>query len=606
MNPRHIVAILLTAVVMPGVSGTVNRNLSLIPWPRQVEWLCDESVTPVGVRISVDQHSSVVRNREGYILTITPESISIDACDSTGVIWAQRTLEHLEMPDGSYPQVKITDYPEFPIRGFMYDDGRSFVGVERIKSFIDLISSYKLNVFHWHLADKPAWRIESRAYPRLNDGKFQRPGRDQGLFYTYDQIREVTGYAAKRGVMVIPEIDMPGHSDYFRTAFGVTMDSEEGKKILGKCIEEFCEEIPAELCPYLHIGSDEVRIKDQAGFMNWAQNLARSHGRTTLIWSPGLQGDSLTIRQLWRDGVIAAEGYPKGVKYVDSAMGYLNFIDPMLAPARYFFRPIGETGRYDGDCLGGIICLWNDVRVADKSKLAHHNGLAGGVLPFSERAWSGSVNERVEPVSVIPAADSRAMAEFEEFQSRMAAHKERRLSEELAYWSPLHASEWQVEIDADSLQASFTAYGDVLDLDALAAMHGISEKAPFSCKLTRKINSEADTIRYFKVGFEAPARSNRISDGIAAQGDWPNSGSVTVNGTALQPPVWNEPQTYRYHYNTWAQPEEELPYTDEQLYWMRVPLAVSLHKGENTVIMTLKRHFRGQICHAAFIEAAPK
>ena len=196
------------------------------------------------------------------------------------------------------------------------------------------------------------------------------------------------------------------------------------------------------------------------------------------------------------------------------------------------------------------------------------------------------------------------MAEFEEFQSRMAAHKERRLSEELAYWSPLHASEWQVEIDADSLQAFFTAYGDVLDLDALAAIHGISEKAPFSCKLTRKINSEADTIRYFKVGFEAPARSNRISDGIAAQGDWPNSGSVTVNGTALQPPVWNEPQTYRYHYNTWAQPEEELPYTDEQLYWMRAPLAVSLHKGENTVTMTLKRHFRGQICHAAFIEAA--
>ena len=67
----------------------------------------------------------------------------------------------------------------------MYDDGRNFAGIGRIKIYIDLMSAYKLNVFQWHLTDKPAWRIECRAYPRLNDGRFQRPGRDQGKFYTY-------------------------------------------------------------------------------------------------------------------------------------------------------------------------------------------------------------------------------------------------------------------------------------------------------------------------------------------------------------------------------------------------------------------------------------
>lgn len=243
--------------------------------------------------------------------------------------------------------------------------------------------------------------------------------------------------------------------------------------------------------------------------------------------------------------------------------------------------------------------------MADKGLLPLHNGLAGGMLPFSERAWSGPLDKSVKTVSIIPSPDDPAMVRFEEFQKRMSAHKDRSLQSELSYWTPLHASEWKVEIDADSVQTVFTAYGDVLDLDALAADHGISAKAPFTCRLTRKIHSDSDATRYFKIGFEAPARSNRISDGVAAQGKWPNYGTVAVNGVAIEPPVWNEPQTYRYHYNTWAMPEEELPYTDEQLYWMRAPIAVNLQKGENTVEMTLKRHFNGQVCHAAFIEATP-
>lgn len=605
MNSRHIIAMIM-AVVMPAVAGGA-RELSVIPKPRHTEWLGDKALIPADIqpRIIVDSLSTDVTRPEGYMLTITPECITIEARDGNGVIWAERTLQQLRLPDGSYPAVRITDYPEFPIRGFMYDDGRNFVGTHRVKEFIDFISEYKLNVFQWHLTDKPAWRIESKAFPRLNDGKFQRPGRDQGCFYTYDEIREVIDYASRRGVTVIPEIDIPGHSDYFQTAFGTSMDSGEGRRILEKCISEWCEEIPASLCPYLHIGSDEVRISDQAGFMEWAQNLVRSHGRTALVWDPGLQPDSLTIRQVWRAAVSDSGGYPKGVRYIDSAMGYLNLLDPMLAPARLYFHSVGSSGRYDGECIGGIICLWNDVRVADKNRLAPHNGLAGGVLPFSERAWCGPAEYRAEYAGVIPAPDAPAMRQFEEFQSRMSVHRDRMLSEELAYWTPIHANEWLVEIDADSLHTSFTAYGDALDLDALATIHGIPVKMPFMCRLTRKIHSDSDTTRYFKIGFEAPARSNRISDGVASQGEWPNFGSISVNGISIEPPVWNEPNTYRYHYNTWARPEEELPYTDEQLYWMRAPAAVALHKGENEVVMIVSRHFVGQQCHVAFMETLP-
>ena len=606
MNPLTVAAVL--AMIAPPVAAAAEE-LPLIPMPRSVELSAENPVWPSDTvpRVTVSPLSAPLQGRpEGYLLAVTPSGITIEAADSAGALWATQTLRQLRRHDGSYPQVRIADWPEFPIRGFMYDDGRNFAGVDRIKGYLDLMAAYKLNLFQWHLTDRPAWRIESKAYPRLNDGKFQRPGRDQGRFYTYDEIRDVITYARDRGITVLPEIDIPGHSDYFLTAFGQPMDSEAGRRILEECIGEFCREIPATLCPYLHIGSDEVHIKDQEGFMAWAQELVRSHGRTAMVWDPGLPADSLTIRQLWRNAAGDKAQYPASVRYVDSAMGYLNLFDPLLMPARLFFHQIGGTGRHDGNCLGGIICMWNDVRVADKDLTARHNGLAGGVMAFGERAWSGPAPDRRESApTILPAPSDSAMTAFERFQQRMAAHRTRVPAGEMDYWPPLHAPEWLVEIDADTLSRSFTAYGDVLDLDALCAARGIPPALPVGCRMTRTISSDADTVRCFRIGFEAPARSNRISDGIAPQGRWPNYGTVSVNGTPIDPPAWNEPDTYRYHYNTWARPEEELPYTDEQLYWMRPPVPVALRRGDNTVVITLRRHFRGQRFQAAFIEALP-
>ena len=606
MNPLTVAAVL--AMIAPPVAAAAEE-LPLIPMPRSVELSAENPVWPSDTlpRVTVSPLSAPLQGRpEGYLLAVTPSGITIEAADSAGALWATQTLRQLRRHDGSYPQVRIADWPEFPIRGFMYDDGRNFAGVDRIKGYLDLMAAYKLNLFQWHLTDRPAWRIESKAYPRLNDGKFQRPGRDQGRFYTYDEIRDVITYARDRGITVLPEIDIPGHSDYFLTAFGQPMDSEAGRRILEECIGEFCREIPATLCPYLHIGSDEVHIKDQEGFMAWAQELVRSHGRTAMVWDPGLPADSLTIRQLWRNAAGDKAQYPASVRYVDSAMGYLNLFDPLLMPARLFFHQIGGTGRHDGNCLGGIICMWNDVRVADKDLTARHNGLAGGVMAFGERAWSGPAPDRRESApTILPAPSDSAMTAFERFQQRMAAHRTRVPAGEMDYWAPLHAPEWLVEIDADTLSRSFTAYGDVLDLDALCAARGIPPALPVGCRMTRTISSDADTVRCFRIGFEAPARSNRISDGIAPQGRWPNYGTVSVNGTPIDPPAWNEPDTYRYHYNTWARPEEELPYTDEQLYWMRPPVPVALRRGDNTVVITLRRHFRGQRFQAAFIEALP-
>ncbi len=101
--------------------------------------------------------------------------------------------------------------------------------------------------------------------------------------------------------------------------------------------------------------------------MRWAQDVIGRHGRRALVWDPGLPADSLTIRQFWREGRPNDLEYPKGVPFVDSGMGYLNNYDPLLSPFKIYFHPLCGTGSSDRHRLGGIICLWNDVRVADKT-----------------------------------------------------------------------------------------------------------------------------------------------------------------------------------------------------------------------------------------------
>ncbi|MCM1071392.1 MAG: beta-N-acetylhexosaminidase [[Clostridium] fimetarium] len=600
---RHIILSLSAIVASFDVSYAADTPvLDLVPMPRHIEWQ-GEYAKPSRPEPVVSVGGGVMSDPERYTLTITPDGVSITAADTRGVQWALRTLEQLKRPDGSYPLARIDDYPEFPIRGFMYDDGRNFAGVERVKGYIDQISRYKLNVFQWHLTDRPAWRIESRAYPRLNDGRFQRAGRDQGKYYTYDEIRDVIRYAGERGVTVIPEIDMPGHSEYFQTTFGVPMDSRRGMEILETCLAEFFAEIPAEMCPIIHIGSDEVRVADPDGFMRWAQDFARKHGRSVMAWDPGLVTDSTTIRQFWRDGDPGKVTYPSGVPFVDSGMGYLNYYDPLLMPAKIYFHAPCGSGRANADALGGIVCLWNDVRVADKDLVAPHSGMAGGVMAFAERYWNGGTTTDSWLGTTLPEPGSDAMKGFEAFQKRVSAIKRREPESGLGYWEPIHATPWEARLLTDSAEYTTKVYGDVIDLDAVCRGFGIEPAARVECRLTRSIEAGRDTVARYKIGFEAPARSNRISDGIAAQGSWANYGKVTINGVEIAPPVWNEPEAYRYHYNTWAKPEEELPYTNEQLYWMRDPIEIPLKKGSNRVELSIKRHFKGQRFQVGFVEA---
>ena len=198
----------------------------------------DEASTTVTVNI-VDDATLGTFNytladfpNEGYKLSVTADAINITAASKTGVIRAAQTLKQLaDAAGGAYIQgLNITDYPAFKLRGFMHDVGRSFISFDELKKEIDLLARFKVNVFHWHLTDNQGFRFESKFYPQLNNASSMT--RFAGLYYTQAQCTELEAYAAERGIIIIPEIDMPGHSTAFTNAMGYNMSSEQGRTAL--------------------------------------------------------------------------------------------------------------------------------------------------------------------------------------------------------------------------------------------------------------------------------------------------------------------------------------------------------------------------------------
>ena len=213
---KFLITICLTLGLFASAYASTVHNL--IPQPKQIKELSKKIVKLKSVDVKIIPSEGAPA--EQYTLNTKRGKAVIVAQSKQAECWAMATLQQLKDKNGYVPEVEIVDYPAFPIRGFMHDTGRNFRDIELLKRDIDLMSAYKLNVFHWHLTDNPAWRIECHAYPQLNDAKYHVKGRDEGKFYTYDQIRELIAYAKQRGVMIIPEIDMPGHSQYFNRTFG--------------------------------------------------------------------------------------------------------------------------------------------------------------------------------------------------------------------------------------------------------------------------------------------------------------------------------------------------------------------------------------------------
>lgn len=167
-------------------------------------------------------------NAEAYILNVTIDKISIEATTENGLFNGISTLLQLvsttKVSNKSYPlpALNINDEPAYAWRGLMLDESRSFYGKEKVKSILDWMAFYKLNRFHWHLTDEPAWRLEIKKYPKLTlvggIGTYLNPN-VPAQYYTQSDIRDIVAYAAERFITVIPEIDMPGHATAANMAY---------------------------------------------------------------------------------------------------------------------------------------------------------------------------------------------------------------------------------------------------------------------------------------------------------------------------------------------------------------------------------------------------
>ncbi len=539
---------------------------------------------------------TVFTNPDEYLLIVKNGR----AVMSGNEAWAKSTLAQLLDENGKIADCEVHDWTSYPFRGFMHDTGRNYQSVSMLKKTIDLMSFYKLNYFHWHLTDYPAWRIECRAYPQLNDPQYHRKGRDEGKFYTYDEIREVIAYAKERGITVVPEIDMPGHSTYFKNAFGFAMDSEEGKKVLEQCLDEFFAEIPKSDCPYFHVGSDEVWIEDPQGFMQWIEALMVKYDRQPIAWDPGLPASDKVIRQIWNEAAgFNAAASEKSGKYLDSFVGYLNYYDPMLFTSRLFLHTAAAQAAPDTTkALGGILCLWNDVRVDKKENIALHNGMINGMMAFAERFWNGGNAGKVENENLPTGPLTEAGARLAHFEEKMSLHRDR-FHKNTMRWVANSQIEWQVKIDENE---AFTAFGGAVDLDAFCQAHQINLGDTALAVAQTVITAERDMDIEAWMGFCTPARSNRNGYGIGQQSQWEGGCQCFVNGKEILPPTdWNEPGKYDYRFHTWGKPEEEEPFTDEQLYWMRQPAKIHLNKGENRVEIKTPKTYKSLRWSFAFI-----
>ena len=409
----------------------------------------------VSIKFLID--SSNVADNDRYVLTIQPNSIQIKSGSREGVSRGIASLEQLillnELNDEYFlPQVTIKDQAAFEHRGLLLDCSRHFFEVDVVKKYIDLLAFYKMNALHWHLTEDQGWRIEIDKYPLLTEVSAYRTEQDgsrYGGFYTKDQIRDVVAYASERNITIIPEIEMPGHSQAALAAYPelsctggpikVANDWGVFKEIycagndstfvfLEDVLTEVMELFPSKK---IHIGGDEApktrwekcpkcqrRIKEeglanehelQSYFIRRIQDFLNENGRQLIGWDEILEGgiaEGATV-QSWRGMEGGIQAVKNGNESIMSPTSHayfdydLNAIDLRKV---YSFNPI-PAGLADSESeliIGGECNMWSE-RVPNESNL--DGKVFPRLLAMSEVLWSDSTDR-----------------DFSEFQKRVNEH----------------------------------------------------------------------------------------------------------------------------------------------------------------------------------------
>jgi len=368
----------------------------------------------------------VLGEDESYQLEIAASGARLSAATVTGALRGLETFSQLIAPGAdsfSVPALHIEDRPRFPWRGLSLDVSRHWMPLPVIQRNIDALAAVKMNVFHWHLSDDQGFRVESKVFPKL-----QQLGSD-GKFYTQAEVRQIVAYAAARGLQVVPEFDIPGHTTSWLAGypelgsahgpfqierkwgiFEPTLDPtrQEVYTFLDRFIGEMAALFPD---AYFHIGGDEVldaewkqnsAIQDfckKRGFKTSAElhgyfnervhELVTKHGKQMIGWDevlqPGMPKD--LVIQSWRGQQSLADAARKGYRGILSFGYYLDHLNP--ASYHYQFDPLGGAAnqlneRQAALILGGEACMWTEYVTEETVD----SRLWPRAAAIAERLWS--------------------------------------------------------------------------------------------------------------------------------------------------------------------------------------------------------------------------
>ncbi len=388
---------------------------------------------------------------EGYKLNANANCILINANNSSGIFYAIQTMRQMlpaNAENGALklpfllPAVSIQDEPQFSHRGLLLDCCRHFMSKEFVMKTIDLISQYKMNVLHWHLTEDQGWRIQIDKYPLLTDvgaWRTEADGTRYGGFYTKDDIREIVAYAEARHVLIIPEIELPGHSvaaiaaypELSCTGEPIPVEHEWGvfKDIYCAGNEntfEFLENVLAEVCelfpsPYIHIGGDEApkyrwehcekcqkriteeHLKDaaelQTYFIERIAKFLQTKNKRIIGWDEILEGgipdDALV--QSWRgmQGGIDAARAQHFVIMSPTSHCYFDYpLESTDVKEVYSFLPIPDslTAYEKSFILGGECNMWTEHAPQEQVE----SKVFPRLIALSEVLWSSAASRNLD------------------------------------------------------------------------------------------------------------------------------------------------------------------------------------------------------------------
>jgi len=450
---------------------------------------------------------------EAYRLDVTPQGgVEITGGDAAGVFWGAQTLRQLLGPDAfrrahlhpgreyGIAHRRIEDAPRFPWRGMMLDVARHFMPKDGVLRYLDLMAAHKLNVFHFHLTDDQGWRVEIERHPRLTEIASWRSRtksghrlsplwdeRPHGGYYTQDDIREIVAYAAERHITVVPEIDVPGHSQAAIAAYpelgntdvidtttlsvwdtwginpNVLAPTDNVLRFYEGVFEELLELFPS---TFIHVGGDEcpkeqwrqspvaqARIKElgladedelQSWFIRHFDNWLSARGRRLIGWDEILEGGlapgaAVSSWRGYQGGITAARAghdvvmCPEQQVYLDHRqdggtdepvpIGYVRTLEDV-----YRFEPVPPqlTPDQARHVLGTQANLWTEV-MEDQGRVDYQ--AFPRLAAFAEVAWS-----------TLPPSGER---DFAGFERRMESHYGRLDALGVAYRPPTGPRPWQ-------------------------------------------------------------------------------------------------------------------------------------------------------------------